>query len=369
MAADAPAMPAPRGLGYVEAFDGIRGVAVHIVLVSHLNAILPIPLILVVPGAVVPLDMFFVLSGFLITALLLQEQRRDGGIDIPAFYQRRALRLFPALFAVVVAHLIYAVVAHLPRELEISSLLSIVFYYSNWQMALAPKDFLGGPVFAEGLQHLWSLSVEEQFYLVWPLLVILVRRASLRVQVGVLLAVIAAIGLHRAALYHDGVPWSAVVVRTDTRADAPLVGALLAFVWAARREPLRLLGPAAWLGAAALLPILAFAPINGPFLYYGGFVLIDWACGAIVLAAIDGRWPGNRLFRLGYFVRSGRISYGLYLWHLPIYAVVRRYGSHDLVGAALALALTAAFAMASWRFLEQPALRWKRYRRRPRPGE
>ena len=356
--------PAPRGLGYVETFDGIRGVAVHIVLISHLNAILPIPLILVVPGAVVPLDMFFVLSGFLITALLLQEQRRDGGIDIPAFYQRRALRLFPALFAVVIAHLLYAVIAGLPRDLEISSLLSIVFYYSNWQMALAPKDFLGGPVFAEGLQHLWSLSVEEQFYLVWPLLVTLVgRRWRLRTQLGVLLAVIVAIGLHRAAQYHAGVPWSAVVVRTDTRADAPLVGALLAFVWAARREPLRLLGPAAWLGAAALLPILAFAPINGPFLYYGGFTVIDWACGAIVLAAMDGRWPGNRLFRLRYFTRSGRISYGLYLWHLPIYAVVRRYGSHDLVGAAIALALTAAFAMASWRFLEQPALRWKRYRR------
>jgi peptidoglycan/LPS O-acetylase OafA/YrhL len=365
MAAEAGGgVPAPRGLGYVEAFDGIRGVAVHIVLISHLNAILPIPMILVVPGAVVPLDMFFVLSGFLITALLLQEQRRAGAIDIPAFYQRRALRLFPALALVVVAHLIYALIAGLPRELEFSSLLSIVFYYSNWQMALAPKDFLGGPVFAEGLQHLWSLSVEEQFYLVWPLLVLLVgRRWRLRAQVGALLVVIVAVGVHRAAQYHAGVPWSAVVVRTDTRADAPLVGALLAFVWAARREPLRLLGPAAWAGALALLPILAWAPINGPFLYYGGLSLIDWSCGAIVLAAIDGRWTGNRLFRLGYFVRSGRISYGLYLWHLPIYAVVRRYGSHDLAGAALALALTAAFALASWRFLEQPALRWKRYRR------
>ena len=197
------------------------------------------------------------------------------------------------LFALVLAHLVYAYVAGLDMALERSSLLSIIFYYSNWQMALAPKDFLGGPIFGEGLQHLWSLAVEEQFYLVWPLLVTLVlRRWRLPAVVTFLVLVIAAVGVHRALLYHAGVPWSAVIVRTDSRVDAPLVGALLAFLWFHRREPVRFLPALGWIGVAVLLPCLAFAQINKPFLYYGGLSLIDWACGAeqvvAAVAADDG---------------------------------------------------------------------------------
>ena len=361
----APDDKPPRALGYVAAFDGVRGVAVQIVLLSHLNVILPIPRILVVPGAVVPLDMFFVLSGFLITALLLREQLTSGRLDVLAFYQRRALRLFPALFAVVIAHALYAWLAGLPRDLELTSLRSILFYFANWQMAFAPKDFLGGAVFAEGLQHLWSLSVEEQFYLVWPLVVLSfigARRRFGNVAAG-LLAIIALIGLYRALLFYNGDPWSAVLTRTDTRADALLVGAFLAFVWTRRREPTQWLRPAAWGAVAILLPCLAFATVNSPFLFYGGLSLIDWSCGMILLAVLDARWAGTRLFRFSPFVRIGKVSYGLYLWHLPIYFMIRRYGTRDLWGALLALALTAACALVSWFLLEKPALRWKRQAR------
>jgi peptidoglycan/LPS O-acetylase OafA/YrhL len=361
--ASASEVAATRRLGHVPGLDGLRGVAVIIVVVAHLNVFLPIPEIIVVPGGTVSLDSFFVLSGFLITVLLLKEQGRSGTVRKGAFYQRRALRLLPALLAVVIAHMLFAWASGISWDLERSSVLSVVFYYSNWKMAFAPETYLGGGVFAPGLQHLWSLAMEEQFYLLWPFVVVffLGITRSFKVVVGVLVGLIAVIAIHRGLMYHSGMRWYPIFVRTDSRVDAILVGALLGNLWARHREPTRHIVPAAWIAAAFLVICMPFAKVDGAFLYYGGLVLIDLACAVLVLALVDGRWMGKHLFNVKVLVTLGLVSYGIYLWHLPVFFAVEYWGKDwpSPVQVTVALGATAVFTALSWFLLERPALNFK----------
>jgi len=353
--------PPVRHLGQIKGFDGMRGVAVIIVVVSHMSVFLPIPHLLVVPGGVVSLDSFFVLSGFLITCLLLKEQSAKGRVDRWAFYRRRALRLLPALFALLFVYAIYAYVAKLPAALERSSIFSVAFYYSNWQMS-AKSNFFGGTM-SEGLQHMWSLSFEEQFYLIWPWVVIffLGIRTRLRTVVIVILTIIAVVFVHRWLMYTGPASWYKPFVRTDTRADSILWGALVAHLWVRGKEPKKYLRPATWVAAIFLIFCLGYADLTDPFLYRGGLVAIDLACCVILLAILDGKWAGNRLFSLKPFILLGTISYGLYLWHLPVFFAVRRYGSglNDVMRVVVALGVTFALTLSCWFLLERPALRWK----------
>ncbi len=354
---------ATRRLGHVPGLDGMRGIAVIIVVLAHLNVFLPIPEIIVVPGGTVSLDSFFVLSGFLITVLLLKEQGRSGTVKKSAFYQRRALRLLPALLAVVIAHMLFAWASGIPWDLERSSVLSVVFYYSNWKMAFAPETYLGGGVFAPGLQHLWSLSMEEQFYLLWPFIVVffLGITRSFKVVVGVLVGLIAVIAIHRGLEFHSGMRWYPIFIRTDSRVDAILIGALLGNLWARNREPKRYLVPAAWVATAFLLICMPLARIDEPFLYYGGLVLIDLACATIILALIQGEWVARHLFNLKVLVTLGLVSYGIYLWHLPVFFAVEYWGKDWPAPAQIVVALgaTAVFTTLSWFLLERPALNLK----------
>jgi len=352
----------PRRLGHIPAFDGLRGVAVIIVVVAHLNIIVPIPALIVVPGGVVSLDSFFVLSGFLITYLLLREQGGTGHIGYRSFFQNRALRLLPVLFAVMIAHAIYAYFSGISFQLERDSLLSVAFYYTNWRLALTGGD-LGSTQLSVGLQHLWSLSVEEQFYLVWPFVVVFLLgiRTRLRTVVIVLVGLMVIIAVHRARLYAGGMSWYPVFIRTDTRVDAMLYGALLAHLWIRGKVPQRGLQAMTWIAAGFLLICLPLVQLNGPFLYYGGLSAIDLACAILVLALIDGRWPGRHLFLLRPFLILGAVSYGLYLWHLPVMFAVRTYGSGwpVTVRVIVALAASGGLTAATYYGLERPALRWK----------
>jgi peptidoglycan/LPS O-acetylase OafA/YrhL len=352
-----------RRLRSVPALDGLRGVAVLLVVISHLPFIVPTGIggHLIdgyVDGGFLGVDMFFVLSGFLITALLLGEESRHGSIRLGSFYGRRALRLLPALYVLLVVHLIYAKVVGLPLDNELMTIRWALVYATNWQVVF---HFF---TVAQGLGHLWSLAIEEQFYLVWPLLLILFL--SLRRGAGTvttfLVALIGLVALRRFLMIADGTSTLLIFTRTDTRVDSLLVGCLLASLWVRRRTPTRNLAPAAWVAAAAIAACVAFSRYDHHFLYQGGFTVFAVAAATLILAAIDGDWAGNRLLCTAPLRLLGRVSYGLYLWHLPIfYAVAREWPDWPPVArVVVALALTALFTAASWHFVERPALRLKR---------
>lgn len=365
-------MPEVRSLGQVRGFDGIRGVGVIIVFVSHLEVILPIPSLLVIPGGTISLDMFFVLSGFLITALLLREQARHGRIGRMAFYRRRILRLLPALLVTVVAAGVAAWAWGYWDHRDWPSILSVSFYYSNYYVAQSPNAFCDN--LAPGYQHMWSMSFEEQFYLIWPWVTIffLTIRTRLRTVVIVLLTLIALVMIHRALSYHGIQSWCALFHRTDTRADSILWGALLAHLWIRRKEPTRGVAAAGWVAAAFLLICMPTTTLFGPFLYEGGLDLIDVACAAIILAVLDARWTGGWLFQKTPFVALGLVSYGFYLWHMPVFYAIHHFDSHwpYPFRVAAAFLITLALTLASWFLLERPLMRWKvRLERRRLPAD
>jgi peptidoglycan/LPS O-acetylase OafA/YrhL len=352
----------PRSFGKITGFDGLRGVGVLIIFVAHIEVILPIETLLVVPGAAVPLDLFFVLSGFLITALLLREQGRFGKIGTGAFYRRRVLRLLPALYVVVLANALFAYFTHQWAHTETESILSVLFYFSNFFSASAAGPLT--PKLASGFQHMWSLAFEEQFYFIWPWVTIalLTIRLRLRTVVIVILILILAVGVHRAILWEEAPRWWSYLYRTDTRADSILWGALLAHIWMRHKEPTRWFPLAGWIAAAFLVFVLIFTNEYGPFLYLGGFDAIDIACGVLLLAILDGRWGGRHLFELKPLVAMGVVSYAFYLWHLPVFFAVRHYDAHwnDVVRVVVAFGATLALTLLSWFVLEKPLMRWSK---------
>jgi len=356
-----PALPS-RSFGEVRGFNGLRGVAVLIVFVAHMDVILPIPTLLVIPGATVSLDSFFVLSGFLITALLLREQARRGRIGIGPFYRRRAMRLLPALYIVVLANSLFAYISHQWLHTEVPSIFSVLFYYSNYYSASAAGPL--SPKLASGFQHLWSLSFEEQFYLIWPWLTIalLTIRMRLRTVTIILLSLITIVAVHRYISYEETHRWWSLFYRTDTRADSILWGALLAHIWIRGKEPKRGIAVAGWVAAAFLLACLPFATQQGPFVYWGGFLAIDFACAVLILAILDGRWGGRRLFELKPFVALGVTSYAFYLWHLPVFFAVRFFDPHwnDVVRVVVATAVTLSLTTLSWFLVERPMMHWSK---------
>jgi peptidoglycan/LPS O-acetylase OafA/YrhL len=351
----------PRSVGRVPSLDGLRGATVIIVLVSHLEVIVPIPSLAVVPGGTVSLDSFFVLSGFLITSLMLREQQRKDRVDSKGFYRRRALRLLPPLMAVLVFQAAMALSSGVSFHEEWTSLGSVMFYYSNYKLAFNSNG-LGGNI-APGLQHLWSLALEEQFYFIWPWVTIflLTIYTKLRTVVIVLGILIVAIAVHRAMMYHGVNSWYADFIRTDTRADGILIGCLLAHLWMRYKEPKKGVHIYAWVAAIFLLICLPFVDTKAPFLFYGGISAIDISCAVVILALLGGRWKGSRFFSLKPFVILGTVSYALYLWHLPIYFGIRYHGGGwpTPVRVSVAVFATFFFTALSWFFIEKPCLEWK----------
>lgn len=344
-------------MSHVPALDGIRGVAVALIVWRHLELLVPAwedgaPL----AGSFLGVDLFFVLSGFLITSLLLGEQEHTGAIRFGGFFRRRALRLLPALLVLLGAHLGYAAVAGLPAGLERSSLLSILFYYSNWK--IASELYV-----AEGLGHMWSLAVEEQFYLVWPFVVALLagRRRPRALLPALLVAATVAVALHRAVLWRQGAGWLPLYVRTDTRADSLLIGALTALVWSRGPVVARSVPVVATAGLALVAVFAAVVPVDSPAYYLGGFTVVAVAAAAVVLGVLHGGWWGARLFAARSLRAIGRVSYGLYLWHLPVFTGVQRYGAGWSAPARVAtgLSLAAIATIVSWWCIERPVLAWK----------
>ena len=222
-----------RGLRYMPALDGLRALAVLAVLLYHGN-------VSWAHGGYFGVDAFFVLSGFLITGLLLAEWRDEGGINFKQFWVRRARRLLPALALVVVAVAVYAARYAMPIELHQlrRDALSTIGYVANWSQIFAHQSYFEQFAAPSALKHTWSLAIEEQFYLVWPLLVFAamrIGRGSKKVLLGGCLVLATASAIEMAVLYSPGHDPSRVYYGTDTRAQSLLIGAILAILVSAAR--------------------------------------------------------------------------------------------------------------------------------------
>ncbi|MHB1923819.1 MAG: DUF459 domain-containing protein [Acidimicrobiales bacterium] len=336
----------------IPGLDGLRALAVCAVLAFHFG----VP---GVGGGMLGVDIFFALSGFLITTLLLAERAETGGVSLGRFWQRRARRLLPALILTGTAVLSHWV-ALVPAAQLRGDLLAAVYYGSNWHYVAAGENYFSQYGAPSPLLHLWSLAVEEQFYLVWPLVAVLVLRRWGRVGVmAVAGAGTVASTVWTLVLYRHGAGVSRLYYGTDTRAQTLLAGATLAAALAGGvpawvRSAARWAGPA---GLAGLLWCLHDVSGSAGFLYQGGFLVVAVAAGAVVAAAA--LQPGAGLARalsLRPVRYLGRISYGLYLYHWPLFLLLdhARTGLSGPGLLGLRLVATGTTAAVSFHLIEEP---------------
>ena len=354
-------------LSHLTGLDGLRAIAVLAVLAYHAGFDQA-------QGGFLGVEVFFVISGYLITAILLAEHRRTGRIDPVRFWQHRARRLLPALFLLLGATLAFAVVV-VPDEVARlrPDAVAAFAYVTNWHLIAGDQSYfetIGRPSL---FMHLWSLAIEEQSYLLWPLALAVLLAAGRRA--GLALTVAGAIGsaVWMAVLFQPGSDPSRLYYGTDTRLTGLLLGAALAFVWVpvvaigedgvaiARLWTSRRLGRLTdLLGLAGLGGLVFFfiaADPFEPFLYRGGLAIVAITTLAVIVAAVHPRSRLGPLLDRGPMRWIGTRSYGIYLWHWPIFALTRPDLDVTLDPVALLavrFALTAIVAELSFRFVEMP---------------
>jgi peptidoglycan/LPS O-acetylase OafA/YrhL len=377
-------------LPYRPGLDGLRAFAVIAVLLYHAG-------LHWFPGGFLGVEIFFVISGYLITALLLAEWRQRGCVDLKAFWLRRARRLLPALYLLLVVTLTFAVL-FLPDEVAglRSDAIAAFGYVTNWYLVLGHQSYFETVGRPSLLQHLWSLAIEEQFYLLWPLLfavgmsfgIVRWRRSRLLL---IALAGAAASALLMAILYSPLVDPSRIYYGTDTRAAGLLIGVALALLGvpgrasdkignhaAQHHRPRRtrelgglrrrwgwtvplLLDFAGLVALGALIWFCTWLDESQWFLYRGGFAVVALTTAVLITVVVH---PRARL-GVGLLGRQplrwiGQRSYGIYLWHWPVFMVTRPELDVNITGLPLlALRLTATVALAalSYRYVETPIRR------------
>jgi peptidoglycan/LPS O-acetylase OafA/YrhL len=365
MTVTAPALPVTTPGDRLAGLDGLRAIAVTLVIVFHLG-----PGVLL--GGYVGVDVFFPISGFLITALLLRERSATGRIGIVAFWQRRARRLLPALgvLLVVCCGAAFVIGGDVLVELGRQVLGATTFSY-NW-LAVADGSAYLDSTTPELLRNLWSLAVEEQFYLVWPLLLLGIWLVPSRVfRVVFVLAVAVASAVAMAALASTGAT-TRLYYGTDTHSFGLALGAAFAIArheWPAfavpRRRLTRALAGAGGLLAVAGLVLVAFVlPEDGPAMYRGGLALVAVLTTLAIAAATVPGSAFGRVLDVQPLRWIGERSYGLYLWHWPVFVLVTaalplwdRTGTGGWALGGIALAITVVASALSYRFVEMPIRR------------
>jgi peptidoglycan/LPS O-acetylase OafA/YrhL len=376
-AVDAPPAPTgPRALGYLPGIDGLRAISVLAVLVYHhyfVGGHEPG----FAPGGYLGVEVFFVVSGYLITSLLLAERRDQGSISLRRFWFRRARRLLPALWLLLAGVVTYTLL-FLPDAVGNlkGAVAAALTYTSNWYQIIAGRSYFQDVGRPDLLKHLWSLAIEEQFYLFWPpLLIVGLRKFGRRTFMLVTLGVAGASAMLMAAL--AVVSPDRAYYGTDTRMSGLLLGAVMAFVFAPYRirgvpgrNARQALDLAGVVGLLVLLWCFANLRItagdNHAAVFRGGFLLVDLATLLVIAAVVHpvsdlGRVLGCKPLRW-----IGLRSYSLYLWHYPIFCVTRPGGASDggdfghffdLRGwpvFVLRLVLSVGAAELSYTFVEQP---------------
>ncbi len=429
MAAHAPPRGRPIVFGFVPALDGLRAIAVFGVMLYHGGA----P---AMAGGFLGVNVFFVLSGFLITSLLLGEWAKRLTIRLGQFWARRARRLLPALLVMLLGVAIYAKVFVSPgafANLRLDTLSSL-FYVANWHFIFAGANYFNLTGQPSPLSHMWSLAIEEQFYIVWPPVVLVLLRLGERLRpsrrlwpvLGVALAGALASAVDMRLSYFHGASITRLYEGTDTRSQDILVGAVLAIalaMWARarpgvparpvpdgpvvdrydrvhpaagtigmvpprphRRDLHRRRGPrikpiTAWEvsspGMRVALQVLGWAAVGGaaviwsqlgsgtafgpsPVLFEGGFFLFAVLVATVIFCVLTAQAaPLSRSLGNGVFRYVGRISYGTYLWHFPLFALLSatRVHLYGLPLLAVRIAVTLVVATGSYYLVEQPVRR------------
>jgi peptidoglycan/LPS O-acetylase OafA/YrhL len=345
--------------------DGVRALAVLAVIAYHLGFGWA-------PGGLLGVGVFFTLSGYLITDLLLG-QRRQGRGRLRDFWLRRARRLLPALFVMLAVVAIWVAVADRSRLAELrGEVLTSLLYVNNWWQISQHVSYFARFAAPTPLSHLWSLAVEEQFYLVWPLLLLVGlwlvperrRPIGIRPRLAAVALVLAAISAtEMALLYHPSFDSTRIYEGTDTRAFGLLFGAALAMVWPSRSltsrvtaSARRILDVAGVTGLAAIAFLVWRENAYSAFLYPYGIVLLSLATVAVVAVAAHPATRVGRVLGWGPLCWLGVRSYAIYLWHEPIIVLTSPASSRgpDLVRAAAQVAATIGLAALSWRYIEQP---------------
>ncbi|MEQ1699180.1 MAG: acyltransferase family protein [Ilumatobacteraceae bacterium] len=378
----------PGGLSrvpYLPGLDGLRAIAVVAVMLYHANHEW-------VPGGFLGVEVFFVISGYLITLLLIGEQERTGKVDLRQFWFRRFRRLLPALFVMMAFVAVYITVAYtVTREQTRGDFLGGASYFSNWYQIWVGQSYTASEAFVP-LRHLWSLAVEEQFYFIWPLVMMaILRRSRGRLPAVGLQLILASVGIAVvvAVLYSPGAVGScstefkdgtftffgrcfsvndSLYLSSISRSGGLMLGSGFAMLWrpmAIMRGPLRDKGKRLdVLAAVALAILVAFfftmylAEGNeyNAWLYRGGFLFTGVLTLVLIAAASHQGASAGPLLGNKVFLWIGTRSYGLYLYHWPIYQIIRKQANIELsvVEFVLAMLLTVPITEASYRFIETP---------------
>jgi peptidoglycan/LPS O-acetylase OafA/YrhL len=347
-------------LGHRRCLDGVRGVAVLAVVVAHTDR---------VGAALGPIgvDIFFVLSGFLITCLLIEEWDRFHSISLKAFYIRRALRLLPALMvmlAVIVAfHWLFS--TRTAAVQTTADALITLFYSANWAVALGFRQL------AHAFAHTWTLSIEEQFYLTWPaILLLMLRRTASRASMLIWLALALFLLVLEKVTIITAAPLGSIRwinFATESRSDALLVGCAMSIALSSGLIPSSSRwGLAtkciAWCIALPGLIFLTFADFPLQFILVGFHLTIAVLAAFIILHLLtDEAGTFHRLLAQGWLVYFGKVSYGLYLWHYPVFAQVQAQHWGPVKELIIEIALTMTATVASFYLLERPILKFKQH--------
>ena len=314
-------------------------------------------------GGFIGVDIFFVLSGYLITTLLLLEHNSAGSIAITQFWWRRARRLLPALFVLLIGVALFAAVITPEYKLgEIrSQALGTFFYVQNW-ILIGSASPVSSP-----LSHTWSLAIEEQWYLVWPVALLVILRLTggrIRPLLGVIAAATVASAAAMFSLF-DPENHARSYYGTDARVQALLIGAALAVIYVRAPRDLSprsmlVLETAGLLSVAFLVVVIGKANVEDAFLYRGGMLVIALASALLIAASIQEKSPVlGKVLSFGPLTAIGIISYGLYLYHWPIYLWLNpsRVGLSGYALLVLRLAVTGVVATASYFIVEKPIRR------------
>jgi peptidoglycan/LPS O-acetylase OafA/YrhL len=369
---------------YLPGLDGMRAIAVVIVMIYHANSDW-------LPGGYLGVEIFFVISGYLITLLLVAETEKAGRVDLTQFWMRRARRLLPALFTMMLLLTVWTALFERAALGKLrGDVLAGVFYVSNWYQIWTGAGYTEANDFAP-LRHLWSLAVEEQYYVIWPLVMVgllgvgarrVANRALWLFTAAVVVTILTAVLFYEGPIgtpeitpdaYWEigGRPISIIdslYLSTITRAGGLLLGGAFALIWRPRavmRGPLREKGPQ--LDLTAFLGLLILAVMSwyvyliddqggNPLLFRGGFFVAGLATLMMIAAVTHSGAITGKLLANPVLLWIGTRSYGLYLYHWPIYQIIRDVAGNKLtVGEfAFAMVLTVIITEASYRFIEVP---------------